>query len=132
MYPIPHRHRTRQLQIQIIYCTDSCTLYSPAFLHMTVLCCLQPPPPGKYIHGGRVGEGKGRGRVYYSRYEIQYIRYICIYTHFICTSLYTIHFQTLLYSFRTVYILGEQYTLHIFYLFTHSSCSCSLPQYCLA
>ena len=43
----------------------------------------------------------------------RYIRYICIYTHFICTSLYTIHFQTLLYSFRTVYILGEQYSLRL-------------------
>ena len=60
MYPIPHRHRTRQQQIQIIYCTDSCTLYSPAFLHMTVLCYLQSPPPGKYIHGGRSGEGRGK------------------------------------------------------------------------
>ena len=35
-------------------------LYNPAFLHMTVLCCLQSPPPGKYIHGGRVGEGRGK------------------------------------------------------------------------
>ena len=42
------------------------TTYFSAFLYMTVLCCLQfPPPPGKYIHGGRVGEGKGRGKVYY-------------------------------------------------------------------
>ena len=24
-----------------------------------------PPPSGRYIHGGRVGEGKGRGKVYY-------------------------------------------------------------------
>ena len=43
------------------------TTYFSAFLYMTVLCCLQFPPPlsGKYIHGGRVGEGKGRGKVYY-------------------------------------------------------------------
>ena len=49
-------------------------LYNPAFLHMTVLCCLQSPPLLRqiytYINGGR--EERKRGKAYYKTLFLNY------------------------------------------------------------
>ena len=73
-------------------CTVQYYLFLSVFVYDCSVLLTVPPPPGKYIHGGRVGEGKGRGKVYHKisppSGEL-----------FWSTSLYTVHFQTLLYSF---------------------------------
>ena len=48
--------------------TGQFTLYTCINTHThdcSVLLTVPPPSSGKYIHGGRVGERKGRGKVYY-------------------------------------------------------------------
>ena len=71
----------RQLQIQIIYCTDCCTLYNPAFLHMTVLCCLQSPPP--YIHERRPrGKKEREGLLQGHSFKILFSDYYLTQQHF--------------------------------------------------
>ena len=104
MYPIPHRHRTRQLQIQIIYCTDSCTLYSPAFLHMTVLCCLQSPPLPANIYT-EVVLGRGKEEEEFTTLDTRYSTFVTfVYTH---TS--SVH-HCIPYIFKHYCIVLEQYT----------------------
>ena len=113
-------------------------LYNPAFLHMTVLCCLQSPPLLRQIYTRRPcwgGERKEKGKVYYlfvtkSVHHFGELFYTVL-QHFIptyCTvHLIPLYFLTIgwifhvaqyIYTRYEILLCSLQYTVHSLYSIT--------------
>ena len=107
------------------YRTGSCTLYNLAFLHMTVLCCLQSPPLLRqiytYINGGR--EERKRGKAYYKTLFLNYSFHLFKHWQHLSIKLY-IRFshenrppfwrQIVLYCFHTLNLNTVQFTINLY------------------
>ena len=85
-------------------CTVYRLLYNPAFLYMTVLCCLQPPPLPANIYT-EVVLGRGKEEEEFTTLDTRYSTFVTfVYTH---TS--SVH-HCIPYIFKHYCIVLEQYT----------------------